>query len=913
MIRMIQSSSGSRAKSYFSDALQQSDYYIDGQELKGRFLGRLGERIGLIGMVDREMFFALCENIDPITGKPLTAKTLAGRTVGYDINFHCPKGLSLLHGLSKDNHIIDAFQASVQETMRDIEEDCMARVRKNGAYEDRKTGELLYAEFIHQTARPVDGSPPDPHLHAHCFVFNATWDDKEEQIKAGQFRDIKRDMPYYQARFHKILSDKLIDLGYQIKRTDKSFEIEGVPKAAIDLFSKRTNEIGEFAKAHGITDQKQLSELGARTRSKKQKGLSMAELKKVWREQIRKTIPYNEIEANQHIRYAPTKTPSRDKAVDCVNHALNHTFERASVMDDRRVLATAYRQSIGTRSIHLDEITNEFKAHDNLLHVKEKNRNVCTTKLVLNEEKRMVTLARNGKDKFSALYLIAPYIPLDGQQGEAIRHVLTTKHQVSIIRGGAGTGKTKLLTVLNELVSHTGKEIHFFAPTAQASRGVLVNEGFKNAETVSRLLNDKEFQVKVRDQIIVIDEAGLLGTKDMTAILELANKQNARLLLVGDTRQHSSVVRGDALRILNTVGNIPTADVTRIRRQTNKDYRQAVEHLAKGDIGSGFTKLDDMGVIKTIDPLKPNETLIDDYIKTIKRGKTALIVSPTNQQGEAVSQDLRQKLRANRLLGKKEISVSKLSNLNFTEAEKADWRNFSKGQIIQFNQNVKHLKRGTSWTIAEATDKNILLTNKQGKSITLPQNKPSAYDVCHRSKIALSNGDKVKITRNKFDKARKRLDNGQYLEVASINKLGHILLINRTSKTSYKLDKDFGYLDYSYCTTSHSSQGKTVDEVFISQPASTFTATDAKQFYVSVSRGKEAVTIYTDDKEALLERALEIGDRQSAIELVSSSPSHVDYVLQRQKDAYENKQQREPKISKQVIKSRKDKDYEPGL
>src|SRR5690606_34565586 len=102
-------------------------------------------------------------------------------------------------------------------------------------------------------------------------VFNATWDDVEKEFKAGQFGDIKRDMPYYQARFHKMLSDKLVESGYQIKRTKGSFEIVGVPKQVIDHFSKRTNEIGQIAAEKGITDAKELDGLGARTRSKKRR------------------------------------------------------------------------------------------------------------------------------------------------------------------------------------------------------------------------------------------------------------------------------------------------------------------------------------------------------------------------------------------------------------------------------------------------------------------------------------------------------------------------------------------------------------------------------------------------------------------------------------------------------------------
>ncbi len=188
----------------------------------------------------------------------------------------------------------------------------------------------------------------------------------------------------------------------------------------------------------------------------------------------------------------------------------------------------------------------------------------------------------------------------------------------------------------------------------------------------------------------------------------------------------------------------------------------------------------------------------------------------------------------------------------------------------------------------------ITLANNDGEKRSLPLDKASQYDLFNVNEIGLSKGDKVRITRNGFDQENKRLINGQMLEVSSISKSGKIILTNKQSKSTYTLDKDFGHIDHAYCSTSHSAQGKTVDRVFVSQPAATFTATDAKQFYVSISRGKEAVTVYTDDRKALLEYASELGDRQSAIELVNNRPTHIDYVLQHERDKSAEPKQPEP-------------------
>jgi conjugative relaxase-like TrwC/TraI family protein len=589
MIRMIPSLSAIQAKSYFNDALIKSDYYLNDQGIAGHWHGCIAGQLGLSGMVEEQAFHLLCDNLNPATGKTLTLRTNEFRRVGYDISFHVPKSVSLLQALTDDNHILDAFRESVQEVMKLVEADAKVRVRKDGRDEDRPTGQLLYADFIHQTARPVDGYLPDPHLHAHCFVWNVSFDPIEQCYKAGQFGDIKRDMPYYQARFHKQFSDKLIALGYQIRRTSKSFEVLGVPEFVLNLFSKRTNEIGQIAKAKGITDAKALDALGARTRAKKQKGLTLAELKADWRKQIFSAGMQKGDAWGNAIRFAPAPELLELSAAACVDHALLSRFERASVVRDRRVLEVAYRYAVGKPSVSAAAITDSFLQDRRIIHVREKSGIMCTTKEVLAEEKSMVELAQRGKGSLLPLYLKVPALKATGEHATAIGHMLTTPDRVSILRGGAGTGKTTLMQEAIPLIETAiGKPAVIVAPTAEAARGILRQEGFQNAETVAKLLTSPELQGKLQDGALWMDEAGLLGVRDMAVLLTLADRYNARLVLAGDNRQHASVIRGDALRILHSVAGIHTAEVTHIYRQRNTTYRNAVQALADGNIKAGF-------------------------------------------------------------------------------------------------------------------------------------------------------------------------------------------------------------------------------------------------------------------------------------------------------------------------------------
>ena len=844
MLRITQNNSPDRAKSYYST----SDYYSEGQELVGVWKGKGAARLGLSGQVGREDWDALCDNRHPANGETLTPRTKRERRVGYDFNFHVPKSVSILYGLTRDERILDAFRDSVEATMEDIEAEMQTRVRAGGRNEDRTTGNMVIGEFVHFTARPVEGVP-DPHLHAHCFVFNTTWDDHESRWKAGQFAALKRDAPFFEAVFHARVARRLEELGLPTQRTKQGWELAGVPQSAIEKFSRRTALIEEKAREAGITNPEAKGELGAKTRERKQKDLTLDELRGEWMSRM----TADELAALEGVkaRLGMEGLPEDGRAArEAALHAVGHCFERSAVVPERTLLAEAMKRAVGKAS---PESVAGSLAAEHLVVAEREGRRLATTRSVLEEETRMLAFARSGRGTCRPLGTPRYALKrdwLNADQRRAVRHVLDSNDRVILVRGAAGTGKTTMMKEAVEGIEAGGKRVFVFAPSADASRGVLREvEGFADADTVARLLVDERLQARIAGQVIWIDEAGLLGSRMMGRVFDLADRLGARVILSGDRRQHGSVERGAALRLLEEEAGLVPAEIREIQRQ-HGDYREAVRALSEGRTEDGFRELDRLGWIREVGETDRYKALADDYVATVEEGKTALVVSPTHLEGEWITDEIRARLKQAGRLGEGERTFVALESANLTEAEKAEPLNYSPGDVLVYHQNAKGHRKGERVIVGDEP---------------LPLDQAERFQVYRPSVLPIAPGDVLHITRNGTTAdGRHRLNNGSLYAVRGFDAGGNIVLAN-----GWTVAKDYGHLAHGYVVTSHASQGKTVDRVFIGQSSDSLPAASREQFYVSVSRGRESAAIYTDDKEALLEAVSRSDERLTATEFVA--------------------------------------------
>lgn len=889
MLRIRDSINASRAEKYITSATCQEGYYTQSQEMAGRWGGKGAALLGLHGTIDKESFHLLCNNINPATGQQLTVRTKANRRVGFDFNFNAPKSVSLAYEYTGDENILRVFLRAERETMEEIEQDASTRVRIGGKDEDRKTQNLVWGDVIHFTARPKDGIP-DPHLHGHVFCFNATLDPVENRWKAAQIAHIKANGPYYEAAFHSRFSKYLRELGYRIELHGRYFELAGFPKTLNDKFSRRTKAIQAKAKELGITDPKLLDGLGALTREKKAKDLSKTELHAIWWQRLtpeEKTIleglkkgltrsPANELSPERSFEQSsallgksgtvlevlgvpgPMVEPMDSR--EAVAFALEHIFERQSVVSERELITEALRWGYGVATVNgVKAVVKEVP----MIRIQRDGQTLLTTSEVLAEEKRIVRECKQGREKYPPLFpgWRIQDEKLNSQQQEAVHSVLNSRDFITGISGKSGTGKTTLLHEAQKGIEAAGQKLFVFAPSSEAARVVLRKEGFKNAETIAMLLASESLRQKARGAVWWVDEAGLMSSRSMDKLVALAKELDARLVLVGDVGQHHAVERGQAFDLLQKFGGLEVAGVDQIQRQRG-EYKRAVEQIAAIDFEGAFKTLEKMESFQEIEDMElRHKALAADYVQSIKFGNTALVVSPTHAECEGVTQAIRQELKDKKALGEGR-EWSTLRNLSWTAAQKRDVKRYDPGLVIRMTRPTKNFAKGEQLEVVQLQHGVVRVRDKNDNLRNLPTWEPETFNVYERQIMEVCEGDRIRITANGRSADDHQLTNGSFYTVDYIAPDGKLVLDN-----GWRIGKEFQFLDQGYAATSHSSQGTTVDWVFLLQSDLSACASDAKQFYVSVSRGRKGVKIYTDDIEVLRENVAHVRERPMAMEI----------------------------------------------
>ena len=852
------------AKEYFDEHLSHNDYYTQGEVQRGQWIGEGVWKLGLHQgqNVTREQFMALCDNLNPETGKLLTQRLKAEgeRRVFFDFTCSAPKSVSIMAVTMNDSRIIEAHQEAAKLAAKELEHFAGTRIRKNGADDDRNTGNVVGACFVHNSSRALD-----PQLHTHFVLFNCTWDKIEARWKAPQTSEMFAASHYVTEVYRNDLRRRLHGMGYSTRKTANGFEIEGVAPKIITRFSKRAQErdamVAQLEQELGRKLTKnEVSHAVHKTRSRKLKGISSEDVRKRQLDQIGLLEKMSLQRVRRDANGSSKRFEDYANMQVALSHASAHVFERNSVAPERELLHAALVKGCG--QIDLADLKTELRRDSDFVRVGAD----YSTRQILQTELALIQTMDSGKGAMRPLndnYRAPSTLGVDQQR--AVELILHSPDQFTGLRGLAGTGKTKTLRELEKGIQEDGsRHCLFCAPTAAAA-DVLRKDGFESATTLQKLLMDSASQWVNHRTVIVLDEAGAVGLEDMKKVFDLARDRGARLVLSGDTGQHSAVPRGDALRILEQHSRYSFGQLSTIRRQLRADYLEVVELAANQKPEAALQRLEQMGAVTEAPSLGHNASLYqsaaDAYLQSVNKGKSALLVSPTWGEIEAVTEQVRNALKAQARLSVNEHSVTALDSLSWTEAQKRNVHQYEAGQKILFLRDGHGFQKNETAEVMVAVRQHLRVKKEDGTTVELNPARLSAnsVDVCLARELKVSRGDKLLLQAN--DRPH-RLVNGQIVEVDKIENGQIHLADGRTLPPEYRR------FCHGYAVTSHASQGKTVDDVFLVASSKSFAAVNREQFYVSISRGREHCHVFTDDKELLQRRVGDSRSRAAALDLV---------------------------------------------
>ena len=809
-------------------------------------LGAGAERLGLKDNVTREQFHALCENQNPNDGERLTQRSQkeGQRRVFYDFTCSAPKSVSVLAVTFDDERLIVAHEEATRIAFRELETFAAARVRKQGNQGYRTTGNLVAASFVHDSSRALD-----PQLHTHFTVFNATFDQQERCWKALEARGMYDAIRYGTAVYRNELARRVQQIGYRIAPAKHGFEIEGVSGEWLKRFSKRSQQRDAVVKELEQKLGRKLSNNAValavhQSRAKKIKGISTAEVRERQLSQLsddeRQSLQI--LRASAHSSRLPRIALVENQAL---NHAIEHVFERKSVVPEHELLDVALSHRLG--AVDLSHLKGAVKYSPNLV----KTERGFSTKQIVATELALIQTVNAGCDSVAPLH--PGYRPADWlgeDQRRAIYHVLRTSDRITGLRGLAGSGKTTALRELVAACKEAKIESLFCAPTAAAT-DVLRKEGFEAVTLQSLMLSRQPLST---DKLVVLDEAGAVGMDDMKRLFDAA--RDTRIILSGDTGQHASVARGDALRILERHSNFKSGQLTAIRRQRKAEYRKAVELAAQKRTVEAFAQLERMVAITELAGDELHGSAAKSYLKALDENKSALLVAPTWAEIEAVTEKVRAELKSSGRLALEEKAFQVFDSLSWTEAQKRDARQYCPGMAIHFHRRGHGFEKGETVAVVAVENDSLKVQHPDGSENIFPLGAGIACDVGEIRKLKVAAGDKLLLQSN----WQKKFINGELVEVKAIQGDSVLLADGRVIPSDYRT------FTHGYAVTSHAAQGKTVDEVLVVASSRSLPAINQEQFYVSISRGRERCQVFTDDTELLRSHVTHSSARLAAIE-----------------------------------------------
>lgn len=828
-----------QGESYYA----KENYYSAEQSVENsEWIGKGAKKLGLKGHIKAKDFKQLLYG-ELLNGTRFRKrkKERAGykERAGLDCTFSAPKSVSIQALVFGDKRLEEiAHREAVRRTLEIIEKDyATTRVMVEGKVQVIKTHNLVIGQFHHDTSRELD-----PHLHTHCVIINAT------KAENGKWYSLRNDEIFANRKllgtiYQNELARRVQKLGYEIEHKEHGqFEIKGFTPEQLESFSKRRQKIKSQLEEESTWFERE--KVWDKTRIAKGEPIPRSELQQYWRSQL-EDLEVTYPKPFNNAVYQPKQT-----VTEAVADGIEHCSER-TVAFKPEDLKKFVLSEVG--KYRYEDIEKALTESNELIHLDGQ----VTTQTALMREMATIRLMEQGKGAVSQI-ASAEVVDkcLEGQsltigQREAIALAATTTDQFIAWQGKAGVGKTYALNEFREIASEQGYMVKGYAPSAKAAFVLEQELGIETTTVARKLVSQPVEEEAIQQQIWIVDEAGLLGANNALTLLERAKSENARVLLVGDTRQFSSVEAGNPFKSLQQAG-ITTSYLNQSLRQKTQDLKQSVEHLASGEIEQGIDILEANHCIEEIKEFEGRTNCIaQDYLdlSPSERGQT-LVLAGTNKEKEAIEAKIREGLKREGFLGK-EAKIKRLESKNLTTIQKKYAHYYQENDVVIPLGNYKRLglEKGKQYRV-DAVKKDLLtLRDEHGTQRNVNPASFKYKEVYQVKETEIAVGDRLRWTKNDNHLGR---TNGQQFIVRDI--ASGIATIANESGTEEKIALNVPqHLAHTLVTTNYSSQGQTANRVLVS--ATNDLTLSKESFYVAASRAKYNIKLYVENRGELVEKA----------------------------------------------------------
>ncbi len=747
------------------------DYYA--RDEAGYFLGSGAAALGLEGAVTREDFEELAAGRTPL-GDVQNAGA-DRRRIGWDITLSSPKSVSVLWATGDEKTRADiqgAQDRAVERTLEKfIEAHAAVTRRESGSklsdeQRHEKVG-LVAAAYRHGTSREMD-----PQLHTHVCVMNVAprADGSVGSIVGREFYQWKMAAG---AAYRAELATELKALGYQVERDGSSFKIAGVPDKLCDKFSKRRSQIENALKEHGATGAR-ASEIAALDTRKAKESVDRETLIQTWRATARELAPeWRPEQCLGPARRLPvrvrTQTGEAPAVLDVKAAQEEMTRQHSTVSEAQLYASVGVERQIHGGIADIEKSVADVKADAETVTLEGRHgEERFTTKEMQTLERQMVERAeRMSQAQGHEVPAEKVQAALDGkptlsaEQKAAVEHI-TQGTDLAAVHGMAGTGKSFMLSAAKDAWESEGYRVRGASLSGKAAQELQASSGIestttKRLEMDTRGYTDEQGQFhKPTDpltgkDVLVMDEAGMSGSRQTAALLEDAERAGAKVILVGDTRQLQAINAGAAFRVIEE--RTGSASLNDIQRQQSFADREAVRDLAAGRAEEALENLSARDRVHESDTgRQAKEEMGQAIAEDLAAGKSSLGLTGTRREAQDVNEAARESAKEKGLVNGQDVSVSTAAGA----------RQFAEGDRVIFNRNVNGGERAQE----------MGGTVKNGDLGTVKE--ITGQDGQVKIKVELDRGGERTVDTRKYD-----------------------------------------HLDHGYASTVHKAQGSTVDKAHI--------------------------------------------------------------------------------------------------